>query len=105
MKNSNPNQTLNTTDGNNNQIVQRSNSLAISEFLEDEEDMKSLINDQSEDLYTESNKTGQRGMVEKNVDMEIPIEKPVNLIEDEIEILVKVRQNGPTRSVIFQSNI
>ena len=105
MKNSNQNQTLNTTDGNNNQIVQRSNSLAISEFLEDEEDMKSLINDQSEDLYTESNKTGQRGMVEKNVDMEIPIEKPVNLIEDEIEILVKVRQNGPTRSVIFQSNI
>ena len=75
MKNLNHNQSLNTTDGNNNQIIQRTISLAISEFLE-EEVKQSLINDQNENIYTESSKTGQKGMVEKNVEIEIPIEEP-----------------------------
>ena len=90
------NQTNQTDD-----TMKRTNSLALSELLDDDE--QSLISEASEDIIsTSNNKNGQEGMTEKLIELEKQIP---NLMEDELEILVKVRQSGTMKSIVFESNI
>ena len=97
------NQIIDEEDEKNN--AQRSNSLVISEILEEEDQQTVLSDPGSEDNLTTSNKKSQEGMKEKNIELEESKQLSHNLIEDEIEILVKVRQNGPIKNVIFESNV
>ena len=97
------NQIIDEDDEKNN--AQRSNSLVISEILEEEDQQTVLSDPGSEDNLTTSNKKSQEGMKEKNIELEESKQLSHNLIEDEIEILVKVRQNGPIKNVIFESNV
>ena len=81
----------------------RTNSFIIERELLDD-DMQSLINEANEDNYTDTIKSGKgEGLKEKLVEQEEP--HKYNLVEDEIEILVKVRQSGNMKSVTFESNV
>ena len=95
-------QSIVAKEGNADETVQRTNSLALSELLE-EEDKQSLKNDMT-DAYSEFTEEG-KDINTKSQEMENLNSNPVNLVEDEIDILVKVRQNGSIKSVIFQSNV
>jgi len=56
------------------------------------------------DAYSEFTEEG-KDINTKSQEIENLNSNPVNLVEDEIDILVKVRQNGSIKSVIFQSNV
>ena len=105
----NPNKTeaskdaISTKSNKDNDNVIRTNSFIIERELLDD-DSKSLITETNEDNYTDSIKSSKNeGLKEKLLEQEEP-HKP-NLVEDEIEILVKVRQSGNMKSVIFESNV
>ena len=87
---------------NNNEKVIRTNSLALSELLI-EKDQRDLISETNDENYSESNT--DEGMKEQNTENDIVTKQQINLFEDEIDILVKVRQSGATKTIIFESNV
>ena len=92
---------------NDNEIIIRSNSLALSDLLREDEqqDLISESND-NDGNYSESNTDDiNEGMKEKLIEKDIIPKQQINLFEDEVEILVKVRQSGTTKTIIFQSNV
>ena len=73
--------------------MKRTNSEILSGFLADDEIIP---------INEEEAKAGDKGMKESDNNSSIIDE---NTLDDEIEILVKVRQNGNLKTIVFQSNI
>ena len=101
QKQQNQNQPVKINEENPTEEIKRTNSSVLSELLLDD-DEQSLISEQNDN---NSDDSSNKGMQEKRIELKEPKRIPINLLEDEIEILVKVRQNGPIKNVIFQSNV
>ena len=89
------------TNSTQNEELQRTNSYVLRELLDD--DQLSLKDEISEDNDSRSLKS-EKGMKELT-DTNIKTSTSVSLSEEEVEILVKVRQSGTMKSIVFQSNI
>ena len=61
-----------------------------------------MADDEIIPINEEEAKAGDKGMKESDNNSSIIDE---NTLDDEIEILVKVRQNGNLKTIVFQSNI
>ena len=89
------------TNSTQNEELQRTNSYVLRELLDD--DQLSVNDEISEDNDSRSLKS-EKGMKELT-DTNIKTSTSVSLSEEEVEILVKVRQSGTMKSIVFQSNI
>ena len=86
----------------NQKIEMRTNSMILNDMLYDDE--KSLINgNKNENITNENIKNEENGMKENNNYGLLGADD--DSLNEEIEVLLKIRQNGTMKSIVFQSNI